>query len=129
MSTRIEVTLPDDVYRAAERLAELTKRPVAEVLAQTLAVSLPSLDPKAGAVKPVEDLSDDELLALADLQLPAEQDRRLSRLLEAQQAGALTDMDRAELDVLMQRYREGLLRKAQASREAVRRGMRVPLES
>ena len=92
-------------------------------------MSLPSLDLKAGAVTPVEDLPDEELLALADLQLPADEDRRLGQLLDRQQAGELTGAERAELDALMQNYRVGLLRKSQALREAVRRGLREPLEA
>jgi hypothetical protein len=37
-------------------------------------------------------------------------------------------MERSEMLALMQVYAEGLLRKAQALREAVRRGLREPLE-
>jgi hypothetical protein len=60
--------------------------------------------------------------------LPAE-DRRLSELLQRQQAGLLGDGERAELSALMQAYQEGLLRKARALREAVLRGLREPLGS
>ena len=38
-----------------------------------------------------------------------------------QQAGLLTDIDRSELQILMQTYQEGLLRKATALSEAVKR--------
>jgi hypothetical protein len=55
-------------------------------------------------------------------------DRRLSTLLHRQQAGKLSDMERSEMLALMQVYLDGLLRKAQALREAVRRGLREPLE-
>ena len=129
MSTRIEVTLPDDVYRSAERLAQLTSRPVADVLAETLALSLPALNPPTGQVVSVTDLSDKDVLALAESQLPPEQDHRLSLLLDAQQAGTLTEADRSELYTLMQLFRESLLRKSQALHEAVRRGLREPLEA
>jgi hypothetical protein len=56
------------------------------------------------------------------------QDRRLSTLLHRQQTGELSDMERSEMLALMQVYLDGLLRKAQALREAVRRGLREPLE-
>jgi hypothetical protein len=36
----------------------------------------------------------------------------------------LSDAERSDLAVLMQRYQEGLFRKAQAWHEAVRRGLR-----
>ena len=73
-------------------------------------------------------LPDEEVLALTALQMKPAQDRRLSLLLGRQQAGSLTKVERFELFTLMQVYQEGLLRKAQALREAVRRGLREPLE-
>jgi predicted transcriptional regulator len=35
MSTQVTLTLPDEVYRRAERLAQLSSRDVADVLADT----------------------------------------------------------------------------------------------
>ncbi len=127
MSTRVTVTLPDEVYERAERLAQLSHREVADLLAETIAVSLPVLRPQPDAPAPAGALSDAEVLALTDLQLPAAQDQRLSALLDRQQAGTLTEPERAELAALFQRYQEGLLQKAQALAEAVRRGLREPL--
>jgi hypothetical protein len=128
MSTCVTVTLPDDVYRSAERLAQLTSRDVADVLADALTLSLPSLSPSAVSVRVVEQLSDAEVLELTELQMEPEQDRRLSTLLQRQQAGELSDAERPELLALMQGYQEALLRKAQALQEAVRRGLCEPLE-
>jgi hypothetical protein len=71
--------------------------------------------------------TDEEVLAAADVKLRPEDDRRLSELLFRQQAGALADTDWAELRALMRLYQTGLLRKAIALREAVRRGLREPL--
>ncbi len=61
------------------------------------------------------------------MELPPEEDRRLSDLLYKQQAGQLEPKEREELSQLMQLYQEGLLRKAQALSEAVKRGLRKPL--
>ena len=47
---------------------------------------------------------------------------------QQQQAQKLSVPEQTELLALMQVYQEGLLRKAQALREAVRRGLRPPLE-
>ena len=77
----------------------------------------------------VAELSDNQVLMLTKLRLPAMQDRRLSRLLLRQQAEKLTREQRAELISLMLVYQEGILRKAQALREAVRRGLIDPLRS
>jgi hypothetical protein len=127
MSTRVTVTLPDDVYRSAVRLAQLARREVEDVLTDTLTLSLPSLRQDLDVLPPIETLSDAEILALTTLELPPAQDRRLSVLLERQQANSLTDAERGELMTLMQTYQERLLRKAQALQEAVRRGLREPL--
>jgi hypothetical protein len=128
MSTQVVVTLPDDVYRRVERLAHLASRDVADVVADTLALSLLPVGLPAEPVRVVTELPDEELLELVDLQMPPAQDQRFSRLLQKQQEGQLSDKERSELISLMQLYQDGLLRKAQALREAVRRGLREPLE-
>jgi hypothetical protein len=126
MSTQVTVTLPDEVYRNAVRLAQLVRREVADVLTDTLTLSLPSLHQDSEILPPIETLSDADILALTALELPPAQDRRLSALLNQQQAGSLSDTERGELLTLMQAYQEGLLRKAQALQEAVRHGLREP---
>jgi hypothetical protein len=67
------------------------------------------------------------VIAAADLQMPDAPDRRLSELLAKQGADTLTPGERAELSGLMQAYQQGLLQKAQALNEAVRRGLRHAL--
>ena len=67
-------------------------------------------------------------MELTELQMVPEQDRRLSVLLQKQQERVLSAAEQAELVMLMQVYQEGLWRKAQAIREAVRRGLHAPLE-
>jgi hypothetical protein len=128
MSARVEITLPDEVYHRAERLAQLMSRDVAEILADTVALSLPPVGPQSEVVKPITELSDEDVLTLTELQMEPDQDRRFSTLLDKQQAGDLSETERSELLVLMQLYQEGLLRKAQALHEAVRRGLRKSLE-
>jgi hypothetical protein len=49
-------------------------------------------------------------------------------LLQKQQERALSAAEQTELVMLMQVYQQGVLRKAQALHEAVRRGLRTPLE-
>ena len=68
MSTQVVVTLPDDLYHRAERLAQLTSREVAEVLVDTIALSLTSLSAQPASVTPVTQLTDDEVLTQAGLQ-------------------------------------------------------------
>ena len=66
--------------------------------------------------------------AADDPGLSAADDRRLSELLNRQQAGTLTDAEHPELTALMEVYQTQLLRKARALRESVRRGLRPPLQ-
>ena len=128
MSTQVMVTLPDEVYRRVASLARLSGRRMSDVLADTIALSLPPLSPQADSAQPLSALPDEQVLALAEAQMEPAQDQQLSRLLNRQQAGALTEAERSELFVLMQVYQERLLRRAQALHEAVRRGLRESLQ-
>jgi hypothetical protein len=128
MTTRVVVTLQDDVYRRVERLAQMTNRDVADLLADTITISLTPLDVSTGSIRAVGSLTDEEVQELAELQMLPAQDRRLSTLLQKQQAEDLSVQERTELLTLMQVYQDGLVRKARALREAVRRGLRPPLE-
>jgi hypothetical protein len=121
MSTQITITLTDDVYQKADRFARLANRDIASVLADTIQSSIPNISEAATTLVPISLLSDADVLALTELQMEPAQDIQLSELLDRQQAGLLTDIDRSELQVLMQTYQEGLLRKATALSEAVKR--------
>lgn len=127
MSMTVTVTLQDDVYRQALQFAQMANVKVTEVLKDAIELSLAPVGPEQSIVKPISELSDKEVLKLTGLQMPPAEDRRLSRLLNRQQKGKLTAGERAELFTLMQAYQSGLLRKAQALSEAVRRGLIEPL--
>jgi hypothetical protein len=127
MSTQITITLPDDIYQRAERFARLANRDVASVLADTIQLSIPSVTPESANLEPISSLSDEAVLALTELHMEPNQDTRLSELLDQQQAGTLTEAERPELQTLMRIYQEGLLRKATALSEAVKRGLIEPL--
>jgi predicted transcriptional regulator len=127
MSTQITITLPDDVYQRAKHLAQLANRDVASVLADTIQSSMPSVRADAVELESVSDLADEQVVALTELQMEPSQDVRLSELLDRQQAGTLLESDRPELQSLMQIYQEGMLRKAAALVEAVKRGLIEPL--
>jgi phytoene/squalene synthetase len=128
MSTKVTVTLPDDTFRRAEYVARLMGRDIADVLAETIGVSFQPLGPQQNIDHPVADLSDTEVLVAADAQMDPATDQYFGDLLAKQQAGHLTQEERPALLAMMQVYQDGLLRKAQALNEAVRRGLRPPLE-
>lgn len=123
MSTQVTITLPDEIYHRAELFARLANRDIESVLADTIQLSIPSVRANVFDLEPISDLSDEQVFALTELQMEPDQDTRLSELLDRQQAGLLSKDDRLELQALMQIYQEGLLRKATALSEAVKRGL------
>ncbi len=127
MSTQITISLPDEVYQRAERFARLANRDVASILADTIQLSIPDIRTNTLALEPIPNLSDEQVLALTELQMEPEQDARLSELLDHHQAALLVKDERLELQTLMEIYQEGLLRKATALSEAVKRGLIEPL--
>jgi len=124
MTGQITLTLPVEVLERAALLASRTGRPVGDLLAETIELSLQPL----GSDSPPENWSDEEVLAATDKELSPEDDRRLSELLDRQQAGTMTNAESLELTALMQVYQQRLLRKAEAMSEAVRRGLREPVQ-
>ena len=127
MSVDILLKLPDHVLRRAQLAAQRSGRPVSDILTEAIELSLNPLGAPPDDEEPMAAWSDAKVLAAADAQMSETEDSRLSELLDLQQAASLTAADRVELAALMGRYQDGLLRKAQALREAVRRGLREPL--
>lgn len=121
MSQQITIEVSEQVVRQATQVAVETERSVEEVLASWLESVVTEL--------PVEELPDAELLALTELQLADEQQATLSDLLAKNREGAIDVEGQRQLDELMRLYEHGLLRKSQALRVAVQRGLLLPLQS
>lgn len=128
MSESITLTLPDGVFRRAESLAGLTGRPVMDVLAETIETSLFPLGDASEDQTPMHEWTNEQVVAMTEAQMPPAEDRRLSQLLDREQAGMLDDQERTEHRSLLASYQTALLRKARALAEAVHRGLRGPLE-
>jgi predicted transcriptional regulator len=128
MGRRVTLELSDEVFGRAERLAGLADREVEQVLAEAVSAALPVLDVGTEDQRSMTQLADAEVLRLANLRLSEAQDRSLSRLLDRQREGDLDSRERAELLALIQRYEAAWLQQAAALAEAVRRGLRGPLE-
>jgi len=127
MGTQVTLNLPDDTFERATKYAAYAHRDVSEIIAAALESSRPSME-AIDQLRAISKLPDDEIVALNDLRMERETDLRLSALLDHQQAGELTDLERAELAALMRAYEMGLLRQSQALVEAVNRGLRPPLD-
>jgi hypothetical protein len=136
MSTQVTLTIPDEIYQRAHRFARLTNQDIASVLAHSIVQAIPPLGEHLDTLpanttcsEAFADLTDTQILALTELQLEPEQDNQLSHLLDQQQAGTLTEDTQIELEALLQLYQEGLVRKATAIAEAVKRGIMAPLSA
>jgi len=125
MTVQVTLTLSDNLVQRAQWWAARTGQDVAEIVARAANLSLPSLEGETAA--DLDALTDIQILTLTHLQMDPAQDARLSILLERQQAASLTPDERTELEELMLHYEIGLLRKAEALAEAVRRELREPL--
>ncbi len=126
MSTQLTLNLPDGLVQRAQVVAKRVGRTVNDLLAESIELSL-----KPWSNSPSSELdqcSDDEVLQACDLQLSVTDDERLSQLLQQQQSVPMTPAEHSELGSLMQAYQEGLVRKAEALSEAVRRGLRGPVQ-
>jgi hypothetical protein len=69
-------------------------------------------------------LTDQQLLEICDLQMADDEQAELSSLLARNRENQLTAADIVRLDDLMQVYRHGLVRKANAIQVAVERGLK-----
>lgn len=119
MSVVVTLNIPEEVAHQAQTVAANTKRRVEDVLTEWL--------DRAAAEIPIDQLPDDEVKALADMQLSGEQQAEMQDLLNRQREGDLTAVEQERLDILMQIYRKGLVRKAKAIKAAVDRGLMPPL--
>lgn len=121
MSQQVTIQVSEQVIRQATQVAAQTHRSVEDVLAAWLE--------SVTTERPIEELSDEEVLALAELRLTDEQDASLSDLLERNREGELDADGQRKLEEMMLLYEHGLLRKSQALRVAVQRGLREPLRA
>jgi len=121
MSDTVILELPHELAESARDIAERTNRRIEDVLLEWL--------DRAVADVPISLLPDDKVLALCDLRMSDEQQEELSDLLGRQREGTLDSTGRTRLDTLMALYRGGMVRKAEALKVAVERGLRPPLAS
>ena len=128
MSRQVTLTLPDELYEHAKRWATIIQRDLSETLTDALTIVLTPVYTTPRLERPVSSLSDEDVLALSKAQMRPAQGRRLSELLEKQGEGVLTESERPELLALMHVYDQLWIRQSEALAEAVRRGLRKPLE-
>lgn len=128
---RVEIELPESVYRQLMRVAEETAQPVAILAAQSVMSNLP---PSAADASPelrgellrMQTLGTSELLKVAQSQMTIASHERQAELLEKNQDDLLTDTERQELAALRTESDRLMLQKAYAWSVLRWRGQPVP---
>ncbi len=119
MNQQITIEVSEQVWRRANVLARQNQRKPENVLEEWLEETV--------AETQIEDLTNEEILALTENKFDDEQQNNFSLLLTRNREGTLNDEGKRELDEMMRIYETGLLRKSKALRVAVERGLIAPL--
>jgi hypothetical protein len=120
MAEIVQIELSEDIAKQAREVARRTGKRLEEVLRIWIK--------QAAENAPVDTLPDDQVLALADMMMSEREQREMSKFLEAQREGRLSQAHQARLDTLLSLYRQGMVRKSEALRVAVARGLRPPID-
>jgi hypothetical protein len=131
MTIPITINLSESLVASVQRLGEATAREVSDVLVDTLEIVLPTLDnlSEMSINSNIADVSDQEVLELANLKMDVMQNQRLGELQAKGKNTGLTAAERYELLILMSLYQIGQLRKSEGLAEAVRRGIKTSLST
>ncbi len=128
---RVEIELPESVYRQLAQIAAETAQPIATLAAQSVISNLPPSAEDAspelrGELLRMQTLETEALLSIAQSEpLPTDQQRQVE-LLERNAEGQITEVERQELLALRQAADLLMLRKAYAWSMLRWRGQRVP---
>ncbi len=117
----ITVTLPEKVFQDITKYAELAKKPVGEVISEKIEADFQISNVDNDDV--LLNWSDSDVLDLAKLKLPENQDERLSELLAKQREMQISPSERVEMEGLMGSYHIATFRKSQGIVEAIKRGL------
>jgi hypothetical protein len=119
MSTQtVTIELPEALYRSANQVAQATRRPLADILQESLAHSLPPLDdvPPEDVVElaHLSTMDDAALWQAGAATMPATDQEQMDHLLARQGEGVLSPDEERQLQMLMDEYGRLLVRKAHA---------------
>lgn len=115
------INLSENAFNRVSSIARMTERTIDEVIEETFENRFK--EEIEILKKSVELSSDEEVLELANLQMPQKQSLLLSTLLAKNGEAALTEGEKEELSRLMQINSLNDLRKAIGIVEAIRRGL------
>ncbi len=127
----VAIQMPQPLYNRLERLSELTRRPMENLVVKTLDASVPLLpsdlpQEMQGDLRALENLDDKSLWQVARSVVSPERQAQHSLLLEKNSRETITEPERATLTQLRQRADQLMLRKAYAYVLLKWRGRRLP---
>ncbi len=127
----VTVQLPETLYRQAKETAAAKSLSIEEVLAQSIALSLPPLEEELPSdlrrqLSSLMLLSDDELWDIARAEMEAGQQDRLETLTDSRADRELTAEETLELEVIISEGESLMVKKAEAYRLLTRRGFAIP---
>jgi hypothetical protein len=111
----VSVQVPEPIFRKLKRAADVTCRPVEEVLADELAS--------------MHLFSDNALWAATEPSLSPAEQRRLGQLNRIAGQRPLTEAEKTEQEQLLAAYHRSVLRRAQALAILAQRGHPIPTET
>ena len=128
MAEQVRLDLPDRLAKQVHEVAALTQRKLEDVLIEWLDRGSTE-EPAMVSDRPevIVTLSDAQILNLCDLQMSESEQTQMSLLLGKQRERELQSGELEKLDGLLQVYRRGMVRKAEAWKVAVDRGLRARL--
>ena len=128
---RITLELSEHLYSTVSKLAQVTNRPLTEIIQESLAHTLPPLDDvpgeEAGVLAHMSTLDYTALWQASRVTIPESQREELHVLLDDQSAGELTPAGAARLQELLDEYGRLLVRQSHAWLLLARRGYNVPI--
>lgn len=119
MTQQVVLNLPDGLVQQGHEVATFTQRALEEVLLEWL--------DRGRSETRIGRLPDDQVLAICDSQMTEIDQERMGELLERQREGLLLDGEIELLDDLLSVYQQGMIRKAEALKVAIDRGLRARL--
>lgn len=120
------LTVPDEVYSRARRIADETAQPVEDVLIEhlrNLPEPLPALPPdEQEELDALKHLSDDALWTIAREQMPQTIQDRMQVLMDKNSLGTIAEGEYEELAAHVERGNRLMVRKAEAAGILMERG-------
>ena len=115
----ITLNLPEKTYQDISTIAKKSKRQIIDLIIDVVKEKYSSQILE----RPLANLSNEEVLALANLQMPKKQSQRHGELLYKNQARTLKPEEKRELEFFQQVYGIALARKTDGIYEAIQRNL------